>query len=105
MSGRLSIRFIDFAAVSPAFDRLCCVSMMSFLVRNWCGCQFAVRIGSTVVTFFKRFAVVLSRLKQGFNSLGSVNDYKDLSTVRGFRDLFDRVLAAYQRASGALRAL
>jgi hypothetical protein len=43
MSGSLSISFVDFAAVSSTFDRVCCVSVRSFLVRNWCGRNFAVR--------------------------------------------------------------
>jgi hypothetical protein len=37
MSGRISIRFVDFAAVSFGFDRVCCGSFGLFLVRNWCG--------------------------------------------------------------------
>jgi hypothetical protein len=36
MSGRISVSFVDFAAVSPAFDRVRCVLMRSFLVRNGC---------------------------------------------------------------------
>jgi hypothetical protein len=43
MSGRLSISFVDFAPFSSAVDCVCCVSVRSFLVRNWCGCKFAVR--------------------------------------------------------------
>jgi hypothetical protein len=30
MSGRLAISFVDFPAVSSAFDRVCCVSVRSF---------------------------------------------------------------------------
>jgi pyruvate-formate lyase-activating enzyme len=37
MSGRISISFVDFAAVSFLFDRVCRVSVGAFLVRNWCG--------------------------------------------------------------------
>jgi hypothetical protein len=39
MSGRISVRFVDFAAVSSAFDRVRCGLIRSFLVRNWCGPQ------------------------------------------------------------------
>jgi hypothetical protein len=34
MSGRISIGFIDFAVCSFAFDRIRCVLVRSFLVRN-----------------------------------------------------------------------
>jgi len=37
MSGRITISFVDFAAFSFDFDRVCCVSFRLFLVRNWCG--------------------------------------------------------------------
>src|SRR6266700_1182509 len=37
MSGRISISFVDFTAVSAAFDRIRCFLMRTFLVRNWCG--------------------------------------------------------------------
>ena len=37
MSGRISVRFVDFAAFSSAFDRVCFRLVLSFLVRNWCG--------------------------------------------------------------------
>jgi hypothetical protein len=37
MSGRLSIRFVDFAEVLFRFDRVCFGSFRLFLVRNWCG--------------------------------------------------------------------
>ena len=43
MSGRISIGSVDFTEFSSSFDRVCCVSVRSFLVRNWCGYQFAVR--------------------------------------------------------------
>ena len=38
MSDGISISFVDFPAVLFAFDRVCCVSLARFLVRNWCGC-------------------------------------------------------------------
>jgi hypothetical protein len=38
MSGRLSIRFVDFAVFSFEFDRVRCGSFTPFLVRKWCGC-------------------------------------------------------------------
>jgi len=37
MSGRISISFVDFAALLFDFDRVRCVLMRLFLVRNWCG--------------------------------------------------------------------
>jgi hypothetical protein len=37
MSGRISISFVDFPAFSFEFDRVRCVLVRSFLVRNWCG--------------------------------------------------------------------
>src|SRR5437016_3077852 len=37
MSDGTSISIVDFAVVSFAFDRVCCASFRSFLVRNWCG--------------------------------------------------------------------
>src|SRR5205823_10860302 len=37
MSDGISISFVDFAVVSFTFDRVCCASFRSFLVRNWCG--------------------------------------------------------------------
>jgi len=37
LSGRMAISFVEFAAVSSAFDHVCCVLVRSFLVRNWCG--------------------------------------------------------------------
>jgi hypothetical protein len=38
MSGGISISFVDFAAFSFDSDRVRCVSIRLFLVRNWCGC-------------------------------------------------------------------
>jgi hypothetical protein len=37
MSGRMSIEFVDFNAVSFDFDGIRCVLIGSFLVRNWRG--------------------------------------------------------------------
>jgi len=37
MSGRLMIAPIDFPPDLMMFGRVCCVSLRSFLVRNWCG--------------------------------------------------------------------
>jgi hypothetical protein len=37
MSGRISIRFVDFTWFSFDFDRVCFGLFRSFLVRNWCG--------------------------------------------------------------------
>jgi hypothetical protein len=37
MSGGILIGFVDLAAFSFPFDSVCCGSMRSFLVRNWCG--------------------------------------------------------------------
>jgi hypothetical protein len=37
VSGRISIKFVDFAAVLLDFDRVLFVSTGLFLVRNWCG--------------------------------------------------------------------
>jgi len=37
MSGGRLIGFVDFSAVLVESDRVCCVSVRSFLVRNWCG--------------------------------------------------------------------
>jgi len=37
MSGRVSIRFVDFAVFSFEFDRVRCALVGAFLVRNWCG--------------------------------------------------------------------
>jgi len=37
MSGVISISFVDFAAFSFDYDRVRCVLMRLFLVRNWCG--------------------------------------------------------------------
>jgi hypothetical protein len=36
MSGRILIRFVDFAALSFDSDRVRCGSIGLFLVRNWC---------------------------------------------------------------------
>jgi len=36
MSGRIKIGFVDLPAVLLEFDRVCCVSVRPFLVRNWC---------------------------------------------------------------------
>jgi hypothetical protein len=41
MSGRISIAFVDFAVFSYSFGSIRCVSIASFLVRNWCGVQEA----------------------------------------------------------------
>jgi hypothetical protein len=41
MSGGTSIGFVDFAAFLFDFDRVRCVLMMLFLVRNWCGASEA----------------------------------------------------------------
>jgi hypothetical protein len=37
-SGRTTIGFVEFAAFSFFFLGVCCPSIQSFLVRNWCGC-------------------------------------------------------------------
>jgi hypothetical protein len=37
MSGRTSIQFVDFNAVSFDLDVVRCVLIGSYLVRNWCG--------------------------------------------------------------------
>ena len=37
MSGRISTTFVDFLAVLFDFDGVRCTSIVSFLVRNWCG--------------------------------------------------------------------
>jgi hypothetical protein len=37
MSGGISIGFVDFAAFSFVFDRVCRDLFALFLVRNWCG--------------------------------------------------------------------
>ena len=34
--GKISIGSIDFAAFSFALNCICCISVRSFLVRNWC---------------------------------------------------------------------
>jgi hypothetical protein len=41
MSGRISIAFVDFAVFSYSFGSIRCVSIASFLARNWCGVQEA----------------------------------------------------------------
>jgi hypothetical protein len=41
MSGRISIAFVDFAEFWYSFGSIRCVSIASFLVRNWCGVQEA----------------------------------------------------------------
>jgi hypothetical protein len=41
-SGRISIRFVDFPTFLFDFDRVRCVLLMSFLVRNWCGVHLVV---------------------------------------------------------------
>jgi len=45
MSGGISISFVDVAALLFDFDRVRFGLFRLFLVRNWCGCQFAVRRG------------------------------------------------------------
>jgi hypothetical protein len=42
MSGRISIRFVDFAVFLLEFDRVRCGSFGLFLVRNWCGSQLVI---------------------------------------------------------------
>jgi hypothetical protein len=37
MSGRIEVSFVDWAAFSFDFDRVCCVSLQWFLLRNCCG--------------------------------------------------------------------
>ncbi len=37
MSGRISVGFVDFATFLFDLDRVRCVSIRLFLVRNWCG--------------------------------------------------------------------
>jgi hypothetical protein len=37
MSGRIEIGFVDIAGLSFDVDRVRYVSMLLFLVRNWCG--------------------------------------------------------------------
>jgi hypothetical protein len=44
MSGRISIGFIDFAVYSFAFDRIRCVLVRSFLVRNWCAAAWLMEM-------------------------------------------------------------
>ena len=39
VSGGMLFSFAKFAAVSSVFDRVRCVSVWSFWVRNWCGWQ------------------------------------------------------------------
>jgi hypothetical protein len=41
MSGRISVSFVDFTEFSYPFGCIRCVSIASFLVRNWCGVQEA----------------------------------------------------------------
>ncbi|RZN27630.1 hypothetical protein CWO90_24780 [Bradyrhizobium sp. Leo121] len=51
MSGRLSIGFVAFAAVSFELDRARCGSFRPFLVRNWCGYPVRATLAAASCTF------------------------------------------------------
>jgi hypothetical protein len=63
MSGRMSISFVDFAAVLFDFDRVCYVSITSFLVRNWCGLVAGLWIGCIYLARPSSWSGTLDRLR------------------------------------------
>jgi hypothetical protein len=50
MSGGISISFVDFAGFSFDFGRVHCLSLRSFLVRNWCGWGNSFRLNRFCVS-------------------------------------------------------
>jgi hypothetical protein len=66
MSDGRSSSFVDLTVGSSAFDRVCCVSVTSFLVRNWCGCRLTVRtVGHRPWATYHQRVCIRSRLNSG----------------------------------------
>lgn len=55
----MSIGFADFAAILFGFIRVRCVSVRSFLLRNWCGYPLDREVSATSKPNWRRIAIAV----------------------------------------------